>query len=335
MEQLALIMAAGEGARMLSDLPKPLHSICGMPMVEHVLRALDTVAQEKALVVGRAGEQIRRALTGQARFITQQREQGWGTGHALISAAAFLEGREGQVIVTACDKPLVLPETYARMVEVVKRGASCALLTATVENPLGYSRILRQGGRVVCSARQEALSGEQFMIQEVDASVYCFDIQALLEVLPLLQEDRQGEKHLCDAVGLLSGQGGLICAVPALEKCEALGVNDRFQLSRAEAAMRRRINARHMRAGVTLVDPEHTYIQPEVSIAADVVLGPGCVLEKGTTIDRGCYVAFSRLSGAHVGAGARVEYAVVEDVTVAPGQRVGPYQGLSRRSGQN
>lgn len=150
------------------------------------------------------------------------------------------------MIVTACDKPLVLPETYARMVEEVKRGASCALLTATVENPLGYSRILRQGGRVVCSARQEALSGEQFMIQEVDASVYCFDIQALLEVLPLLQEDRQGEKHLCDAVGLLSGQGGLICAVPALEKCEALGVNDRFQLSRAEAAMRRRINARHM-----------------------------------------------------------------------------------------
>ena len=334
MEQLALVMAAGEGARMLSELPKPLHAICGIPMVEHVLRALDAAAPHKALVVGHGREQIERALNGRAAFIPQDRAQGWGTGHALLSAVPFLNGRQGQVIVTACDKPLVLPETYARLVEEVKRGAVCALLTDVVSNPFGYSRIVRQGGRVVSSVRQGALSGEQYMIKEVDASVYCFDIGALLQVLTDLKADEGGEKHLCDAVGLLSARGGLISAVPALEKCEALGVNDRVQLAQAEAAMRWRINARHMRAGVTLEDPEHTYIQPGVSIAADVVIGPGCVLEKGTTIDKGCYVAFSRLSGAHLGAQARVEYSVVEDETVAGGQRIGPYRYLSRRGGR-
>ncbi|MEF9972887.1 MAG: NTP transferase domain-containing protein [Clostridia bacterium] len=324
MEQLALVMAAGKGVRMLSKLPKPLHPICGMPMVEHVLRALDAVAADKALIVGYDREKLMQALHGQATFIRQDQTTGWGTGHALLSARDFLAGRTGQVIVTACDKPLVLPETYARLIEEVRRGAACAMLTDIVADPFGYSRVLRAGGRVCASLRHGALSGDQYMLKEVDASVYCFDIEKLVCALPEMQ-CADGEYHLSDMVGILSRAGHMVTTVPALEKCESLGVNDRVQLAQAEAAMRQRINTRHMRRGVTLIDPTRIAIQPDVTIGSDVTIYPDTTLEHGTTIDSDCVIFASRISGSHIGQGARVEHSIVTDATVLPGQKIGPF----------
>lgn len=332
MDQLALVIAAGEGTRMLSDLPKPLHPICGIPMVEHVLQSLNAVTAQRAMVIRPEQELIPKMLHVECDFLFQDSTKGRGTGNALLSAISFLQGKSGQVIVTACDKPLVLPETYMRLLEEVKRGASCSLLTGIVDNPLGYSRVIRQGGRVCACLRQNALTGEQYMIKEVDASVYCFDIEALLEALPQLPEDSDHEKSLSDIVGIISAKGALVSSVPALEKCETMGVNDRIQLADAEKAMRRRINVKLMRSGVTLLDPDTTYIQPDVSIGQDTVIGPGCVLERGTTIDSGCTILFSHIAGSYIGSGAHVEYSTVEDTSVPSGAKVGPYQVLTRKS---
>lgn len=327
-ETIALILAAGEGARMLSDTPKLLHKVCGTPMLEYVLRALGPIAGERAIVVGHGRERIEEAFHGQATFIYQDRENGWGTGHAVLCARDVLKGKRGQVIVTAGDKPLVLPETYARLADEVRRGNACAMLTDIVQNPMGYGRVIRENGRICAVLRQNQLTGNQFMIQEVAASVYCFDIEALLSALEQLP-CMDGEYHLTDVVSIMHEAGLLISSVPALEKSECLGVNDRVQLAQAEKAMRLRINNRHMRGGVTLIDPENTYIQPGVTIAPDTVIHPGCMLEGHTTIDAGCVLYASRILNAHIGAGARVESSVVVDAYVEPGRKIGPFASIN------
>lgn len=323
MQNLALIMAAGEGTRMISSTPKLLHKVCGMPLVEHVLRALDPLCEEKALIVGRERDRMIEAFRGQAQFV-QQAEGGSGTGCAVRSAAGLLAGRDGAVLVAPGDMPLVLPETYARLLAEVEKGNACAVLADRAENPLGYGRVIRENGRVCAVVEQRDLTGAQYAVREISASVYCFDVKALLWALPQLPP-RDGEYLLSDVVSILYKGGYAVTAVPALEKSECLGVNDRVQLAAAERELRRRINARHMRAGVTIVDPENTYIQTDVSIGQDTTLHPGCSIEQGTTIENGCKIRASRIVGAHIGAGSKIEQSVIVGARVAPGSRIGPF----------
>ncbi|MGI6172671.1 MAG: NTP transferase domain-containing protein [Christensenellales bacterium] len=325
MDKLALIMAAGEGTRMLSSRPKMLHKICGVAMVEYVLRALDPVCKEKYMIVGHGKERMMEHCHGQAQFV-EQKPDGWGTGHAIRSCEHVLQGRHGQVIVTAGDMPLVLPETFARLMSEVERGAACAMLTDQKENPVGYGRVVRENGKVAAIVEQKELVGDQHLIKETNASVYCFDIDALLWALPKLGTNNNAhECYLTDAIGILYQGGHEVRTVPVLEKNEGMGINDRVQLAAADREMRMRINIRHMRAGVSIIDPEATYIQPDVTIGQDTVIFPNCSIEKGSSIDANCELRECRIVSSHIGANARLDRCVVTDAYVQPGERLGPF----------
>ena len=344
----AIIMAAGEGARMLSDTPKPLHNVCGAPMIEHVLRALDELCPEKIVVTGQNGEKVEAACHGRALFARQDTDEKPGTAQAVEACRSLLAGRTGGVIVTSADKPLVLRETYARLLNEIESGAQAAVLTALPEKPFGYDRVIRHGGQVTAVVPEKDLNGGQFSITEVSAAVYAFSIEALFAALDQLPVPDGGERRLHDVIRLIAQNGGVVRAVPALETAECAGVNDRVQLARADEMMRRRINARHMRAGVTMIDPSRVYIQPDVMIGRDTVLHPGCEIGSGSVIGEGCIlrancqiVRSSIGAGAQlgnslvkdsvIGAGARLEHAVIENAAVPDGAVLPPFTCLNRR----
>lgn len=343
MDKLALIMAAGEGTRMRSNTPKVLHQICGLPMVEHVLRALSGVCAEQYMIVGYNKGKVMDACHGRVGFI-EQTSDGWGTGHAVRCAMKVLEGRKGAVLVTAGDMPLVRTETFARLMSEVESGHyAAALLTDRMDHPFGYGRIVRENGRVTRIVEQKDLSPDQLVINEVNASVYCFDIDALMWALPQLNnKNNANEYYLTDVIGLLSGGGYAITTVPVLDKSECMGVNDRVQLAAADSEMRTRINQKHMREGVTMLDPTRVYIQPDVSIGRDTIIHPGCEIGKGSVIGEkcvlraGCQIAFSTvgegcvlgnslIKNATLGAGVRMEHAVVRGATVADNAVIEPF----------
>ena len=343
MDKLALIMAAGEGTRMRSDTPKVLHQVCGLPMLEHVLRALGDVCGEQFVIVGHNKNKVMDAYHGKVEFI-EQVPGGWGTGYAVRCAEGVLKGRRGVVLVTAGDMPLVRTETFARLVAEVESGKhAAALQTDQVDNPFGYGRIVRENGKVTGIVEQKDLAPDQLNIKEINASVYCFDIEALLWALPQLDnKNSANEYYLTDVIGILHKGGYAMTTVPVLEKAECMGVNDRVQLAAADAEMRKRINMKHMREGVTMLDPSRVYIQPDVSIGKDTIIHPGCEIGKGSVIGEkcvlraGCQVAFSTVGegsvignslvkNATVGANVRMEHAVVRGAVIADGATVEPF----------
>ena len=343
MEKIALIMAAGEGTRMKSATPKTLHEICGVPMLEHVMRAIEPVCKEQAVIVGYGKEKVIAAYKGRVQFV-EQKGDGWGTGFAIKCAAPLLEGRHGVALISAGDMPLVLSETFERLVSTVERGeASAAILTMQVDQPFGYGRIVRENGKVSAIVEQKDLTPEQQGIREINSSVYAFDIDALLWALPQLTNDNHAhEYYLTDVISLLHKGGYGVTTVPVIEQAECMGINDRVQLAQADREMRRRINNKHLREGVTMIDPSRVYIQPGVSIGRDTVIHPGCEIGSGCVIGErcvlraGCQIAFS-----HVGAGSqignslikhstigscvRMEHAVVENARVEDGRVIEPF----------
>ncbi len=344
MDKLALIMAAGEGTRMRSaDTPKVLHQVCGLPMLEHVLRSLGSVCSEQFVIVGHNKNKVIDAYHSKVGFI-EQVAGGWGTGWAIRCCEHVLRGRRGVVLITAGDMPLVRTETFARLVAEVESGKyAAALLTDLVDNPFGYGRIVREGGKVTGIVEQKDLAPDQLNIREINASVYAFDIEALLWALPqLTNKNSANEYYLTDVIALLHKGGYQMTSVPVLEKAECMGVNDRVQLSAADAEMRRRINVKHMREGVTMLDPSRVYIQPDVTIGRDTIIHPGCEIGKGSiigekcvlhagcqiafsTIGEGCVIGNSLIKNAALGAGVRVEHAVIRGANVPDNAVVEPF----------
>lgn len=238
MDKIALILAAGAGKRMNSDLPKVLNRICGRALVDHVLDALAPVASRRVMIVKHLKEQVMEACRGRAEFV-EQRDGGWGTGWAVISARELLEACEGRVLVTAGDMPLVRTETFEKLDAAVAAGADAAMLYDVMDEPFGYGRMVRDADGMPCAiVEQKELTPQQQDIREVNASVYCFDAKALLWALDFLKSDNAAnEYYLTDVIGVLYGAGRRIAAVPAGEHSECLGVNTVAQLREAEAAM--------------------------------------------------------------------------------------------------
>ncbi len=243
-DKLALVMAAGAGTRMNSDLPKVLHKVCGVPMLGHVLNALNDVCSEHFVIVNHKKEEVISAYEGKTRFI-EQVAGGWGTGWAITCCMDELKKHKGMVIVTAGDMPLVRSETFARLVsEVENNHYAASLLIDTIDNPFGYGRIVRDGGKVAGIVEQKDLTEDQLSIREINASVYCFDIDALLWALPQLNnKNSANEYYLTDVIGILYKGGYAVTAVPVEDKAECMGVNNRQQLADAEREMLARTNA--------------------------------------------------------------------------------------------
>lgn len=330
-----VVLAAGEGTRMRSrTTPKVLHALAGRSMLGHVLTAAGALEPGRTLVVvGHAREAVTAHLgevAPQAQAVVQEQQN--GTGHAVRVALEATGEVDGTVVVVPGDSPLLTPETLARLVvEHERLHAATTLLTAVVDDPTGYGRVLRApGGGVTGIVEHKDADDAQRQVREVATSVYAFDAAALREALGRLSTDNaQGEEYLTDVVGLHADGGLVVAAVTADDPAETMGVNDRAQLAAAGAALRDRLVRRHMLAGVTVVDPATTWLDVDVELEPDVVLHPGCQLRGATSVRAGAEVGPDcTLTDTEVGEGARVRRATTEQAVIGPGAQVGPYTYL-------
>jgi bifunctional UDP-N-acetylglucosamine pyrophosphorylase/glucosamine-1-phosphate N-acetyltransferase len=339
----AVVLAAGEGTRMRSARPKPLHAMCGLPMVLHVIGALRDVAPTVTVVVtGHAAREVRAEVSTRApqwaRVAFARQEAQLGTGDAARAGLEGLEAHAGPelddastVIVMPADTPLLRPATVAMLAEEhEKSGNAATLLTALVDDPFGYGRVLRgREDRVVGVVEERDATPEQRGIGEVNTSIYAFRRDLLGPALRRIENrNSQREYYLTDVVGVLAGMGHRVGSHTA-PAAEVTGVNDRWQLALAERELRARTNRQWLLEGVTMFDPRQTFIDVTVRIGRDVTLLPGTILQGTTTIGDGCEIGpDTRLVDATVGDGARVEQTVARGATIGAGAVVGPYAHL-------
>lgn len=327
----AVVLAAGKGKRMVSALPKVLHSICGRPMLAYVLDTLAAVGVSAPIVViGHEGGRVRAALGEGLRYAVQ--EEQLGTGHAVMQALPHLEGYAGTVLVVYGDVPFLRPETIETLLAHHRsQGASATILTDLRDDPSGYGRVLRDAsGNVRRIVEETDASPQEREVREINAGMYAIECGALRDSLRALQPaNAQGEYYLTDAITALLDGGHTVAAVVVASSQEATGINSRADLARAEAAMRAVLLDALMAAGVTILDPQATYVHAGVRVGRDTVLHPGTVLEGRTMIGEACTIGpGARLTDAEVGNGVTIVYSTVTAGVVGEGSRIGPYSHL-------
>jgi bifunctional UDP-N-acetylglucosamine pyrophosphorylase/glucosamine-1-phosphate N-acetyltransferase len=339
----SVVLAAGEGKRMRSARPKPLHLLCGRAMLLHILDSVAEMGADRAVVVvGTGAERVTKKLVEDGPpnlpidFVEQEVQRGTGDA-VMVALTAFpdddIDDDDGDILVLPGDHPLLRATTLESLVEQHRAtDAACTVLTARVEDPAGYGRVVRgKNGNVKRVVEQRDADDDQKQIDEINLAIYCFKRNLLAPALRRITPDNaQGEYYLTDVVEVLADAGHLVGGMEVADLAEALGVNDRAQLAAAEAELRRRTNERWMAAGVTLVDPGTTYIDTGVRIAADVTLFPGVILQGSTTIgERSEIGPGCRLVDTNVGADCRLDQTVAEQSDVGDGCRVGPFAHLA------
>jgi bifunctional UDP-N-acetylglucosamine pyrophosphorylase/glucosamine-1-phosphate N-acetyltransferase len=336
----AVVLAAGEGTRMRSERPKPLHRLCGRSMVLHVLHAVAELDLGRAVVVvGHGGDWVTKAVGDQPPpglrldFVEQKVQRGTGDA-VLVALTAFPDddADEGDIIILPGDTPLLRPATLASLVRAHRRAdAAATILTARLVNPAGYGRVVRdKGGRVARIVEHAEATDDELAVDEVNTSIYVFRRAVLAPALRRLSPDNaQGEYYLTDIVAVLHDAGYALESMVVDDPMEAAGVNDRHQLAVAEAELRDRINERWMRRGVTMIDPEQTYIDTTVELSADVVLYPGTHLQGSTVVAGGAELGPStQLADCTVGAHAVVTATIGRNAAVGANAQVGPWAYL-------
>ena len=325
----AVLLAAGQGSRMRSERPKPLHRLCGSPMLSYVLDSLSTCGVERAvIVVGHKAEWVTKKMQEQfwgvpLEFVEQRVQRGTGDA-TMVGLVGLPDDDDGDVLVLPGDTPLLRRETVEALVQHHRRtGAAATVLTSVVEDPTGYGRVIRSGsGGVEAVVEERDASPEQRSIDEVNTSIYCFRRSLLAPALRRVQPDNsQGEYYLTDVVSVLVAAGHTVEAHSAPET-ETQGVNDRGQLAAAEAELRQRTNKALLADGVTMVDPSVTYVDTTVKLGRDVSLFPGVILQGSTTVG----------DGTEVGPGCRlVDTSVGDDCVLTHRLMVNPQTRLRGR----
>lgn len=336
----AIVLAAGEGTRMRSATPKVLHRLCGRPMLLHVLDTLVALPLERiVVVVGHGAEQVTKTvhehLTTEVpiEFVEQREQRGTGDA-ASVGLTAFADAldTDDDVIVLTADVPLLRSDTLAALATEHRLSESAAtLLTVEMADPTGYGRIVRdERGGVLAIVEQADANDVQLDLTEVNPSIYCFRRAYLAPALRRLSpENAQGEYYLTDVISVLRSTGHPVVAAAGEDASEAMGVNDRAQLSEAEALLRARINTAWMREGVTMVDPTSTYIDTDVVLEPDVRILPNVMLQGRTVVASGTSIGPDcRLVDTVVGEGAVVQQTVARDSEIGDGASVGPWVSL-------
>ncbi|MBE6112373.1 MAG: bifunctional UDP-N-acetylglucosamine diphosphorylase/glucosamine-1-phosphate N-acetyltransferase GlmU [Peptococcaceae bacterium] len=326
MKTTAVILAAGQGTRMKSKLPKVLHKALGKPMVQWVIDCLSQAGvEDKIAVLGHGGDQVASVVEGQA-VIVYQTEQ-LGTGHAVMQAAPALPADNDCVLVICGDTPLLRAQTIQALIEKHQaEGNAVTLLTAYAENPTGYGRIVRQEQQITAIVEQKDADEQQKLIKEINTGTYCFDQKFLLQYLSALDTNNaQKEYYLTDLIKIANLHnlpvGGFVLA----DFNESLGVNNRIQLSQAEAILRQRKCEEIMLAGVTLIDPSATYIGADVVIGNDTIIYPNVVLEGKTVIGSDNVIGMNcRFVDSQIGNGNDIQSTVITESKVGNGCKIGP-----------
>ncbi|AAK81158.1 bifunctional UDP-N-acetylglucosamine pyrophosphorylase/glucosamine-1-phosphate N-acetyltransferase [Clostridium acetobutylicum] len=328
MYKCALILAAGKGKRMKSDLPKVLHKVCDKEMVNHVIDTMrKSELQDVNVVIGKGAELVREATSKKNISYSLQSEQ-LGTGHAVKCAEDFLRGKDGVVAIFTGDAPLITEDTVKNLIDFHEKGGyKATIITALIDNPEGYGRIIRNvDGSVKKIVEHKDCTEDELKVKEINSAMYCFDIKSLLESLDKLNNNNvQGEYYLTDVIGILEEEGAKIGAISVPFE-EILGVNSRLQLCQVGKVMQKRINEKHMENGSTLIDPDNTYIGADVEIESDTIIYPGNVLQGKTVIKTGCVLyPNSRIEDSVIGKNVTVQSSVILESKVGEDTTVGPF----------
>lgn len=334
-KRYAVVLAAGQGTRMKSKLYKVLHPVCGKPMVEHVVDQISTLDVDKVVtIVGHGAEKVQEHLAGKSEFVKQEKQL--GTAHAVLQAKSELAGKDGVTLVVCGDTPLIEASTMEALLKYHhEKRAKATILTTVIEDPTGYGRIIRDDLGIVekIVEHKDATEKEQ-RISEINTGTYCFDNKALFEALENVSNDNvQGEYYLPDVIKILKDLDEVVAAYRMESFEESLGVNDRIALAEASKLMQRRINDNHMRNGVTLVNPENTYIDIDVKIGQDTVIEPGVMLRGNTVIGDDCVISSgSEIANSVIGERVHVRNSSIFESKVGDDVQIGPYAHLRPES---
>lgn len=326
-----IVLAAGQGTRMKSKLYKVMHPVMGKAMVEHVVQsAVDAEVEKVFTVIGVGAESVKECLQEKSDYVYQKEQL--GTAHAVEQARSFLEKEEGTTLVLSGDAPLVQAETIKKLMDFhEEKEAKATILTAIVDDPFGYGRIIRsEDGSVNKIVEEKDASFEEKKKREINTGTYCFDNKKLFEILGKVDNDNaQGEYYLPDVIEILKEEKEVIEAYPLDDQNESLGVNDRVALSEAQEIMQERINKKHMQNGVTIIDPRNTYIEADVKIGQDSLIEPGSYLKGNTHIGNNVKIGLNtRIIDSKIEDDVKITESVIEESIVKTASDIGPFSHL-------
>jgi len=330
MKVRAVILAAGQGTRMKSSLPKVLHPLLGKPMLQYPIEAVSSVSDERPLVVvGHGAPEIQTKFRDLADFVLQEPQL--GTGHALQQTETLLKNKADLILVTYGDMPLLTRETFSHLVDMHKNYTGpITMLSMTWDDPRGFGRVIRDAHQNVLAIIEEAqATPEQLSVRELNTGVYCFSAEWLWEALHRIPLSPKGEYYLTDTVGLAVSDGLSVKALQLEEPLEGIGINTRLHLSEAEKVLRQKILQNWMLEGVTIVDPTRTVIEPDVTIGQDTTIWPDTYLLANTSIGSDCVLGpGAYIKASRIGDRCKVLASIVENAQVEQDVDIGPYAHL-------
>lgn len=328
----SIILAAGLGKRMHSAIPKVLHPLAGKPMLLYSIEAAAGAStQPPVVVIGNGADEVRRVVGDAAQFALQTEQL--GTAHAVLAAEALVKGTAELVVVITADMPLITAATLQKLAAAQARHAGPAtMLTVIQDEARGFGRVLRRADDSVAEIVEEAVATpEQLRVKELNPSLYCFRSDWLWEALRRVPLSPKGEYYLTDVIGIAVQDGLAVQALPLEDPAEAMGINTRVHLAEAEALMRRRVNTAWMLAGVTIVDPQSTYIEPTVKIAADTTIQPNTHLRGATEIGSRCVIGPNTIiEDTRIGNDCTILASVLEGAVVEDHVEMGPFGHLRK-----
>ncbi|WP_032123587.1 bifunctional UDP-N-acetylglucosamine diphosphorylase/glucosamine-1-phosphate N-acetyltransferase GlmU [Clostridium amazonitimonense] len=327
MYKCAIILAAGEGKRMKSTTPKVLHKVCGKEMVNHVIDIMRIAdLSDINIVIGKGADKVKESTRFRDVSYSYQDKQ-LGTGHAIICSKEFLKHKKGIVAIFNGDVPLMRAETVKKLIETHENnGYKCTIVTSLLNDPTGYGRIVRREGVVDKIVEHKDCNKEELSINEINAGIYCFDIESLVKSLDKLNNNNaQGEYYLTDVIEILRSEDNTVGAM-IVDYEETMGVNSRVELAEVEKILRNRINKKHLENGVTLIDAENTYIGADVQIGQDTIIYPGNAIEGKTVIKENCVLyPNSRIKDSIIEQGVSIQSSVILESHIGEETTVGPF----------